>query len=83
VIEILAWTCTVLVLLGYSLNSHGRYWAAMISWIVGDIGWIVYDIHIHNVSHMSLSAVIIVINMIGMYRIYKQGKLNVSNYLGK
>ena len=67
-IEVLGWTSTVLVLLGYVLNAKMRYKAAMITWIVGDIGWITYDFFITNISHLVLSAVIISINLYGIYQ---------------
>ena len=67
-IEVLGWTCTVLVLLGYVLNAKMRYQAAMIVWIVGDIGWITYDFFITNISHLVLSVVIISINLYGIYQ---------------
>ena len=73
-IEVLGWTSTVLVLLGYVLNAKMRYQAAMIVWIVGDIGWITYDFYIDNFSHLVLSIVIISINVYGMYNIKKMVK---------
>ena len=62
-IEILGWVSTLLVLAGYIANARGLRRTAMITWIVGDIGWIVYDVYIDNVSHMVLSFVIISINL--------------------
>ena len=41
----------------------------MIAWIIGDTGWIVYDYLINNFSHLTLSVVIIAINMYGIYRL--------------
>ena len=67
-IEVLGWTSTVLVLLGYVLNAKMRYQAAMIVWIVGDIGWITYDFFITNITHLVLSVVIISINLYGIYQ---------------
>ena len=67
-IEVLGWTSTVLVLLGYVLNAKMRYQAAMVVWIVGDIGWITYDFFITNISHLVLSVVIISINLYGIYQ---------------
>ena len=67
-IEVLGWTSTVLVLLGYVLNAKMRYQADMIVWIVGDIGWITYDFFITNISHLVLSVVIISINLYGIYQ---------------
>ena len=40
----------------------------MITWIVGDIGWITYDFFITNISHLVLSVVIISINLYGIYQ---------------
>ena len=67
-IEVLGWTSTLLVLLGYIFNAKMKYQAAMIVWIVGDIGWITYDFFITNISHLVLSAVIISINLYGIYQ---------------
>ena len=77
-IEILGWTSTVLVLLGYVLNAKMQYQAAMIVWIVGDIGWITYDFFITNISHLVLSVVIISINLYGIYqhKIAKKDKVS-------
>jgi len=73
-IELLGWISTGLVVLGYIFNAHGKITYAMIVWIIGDIGWIVYDFFINNYSHLVLSLIIISINVYGMHRIYKQRK---------
>jgi hypothetical protein len=39
------------------------------AWCVGDLGWIVYDIHINNLSHATLSLIIILINLFGIYKL--------------
>jgi uncharacterized membrane protein len=70
-IEILGWISTALVLIGYVTNATGFTKTAMVTWILGDIGWIVYDLHIQNISHMVLSLVIITINLFGIYRLWK------------
>ena len=70
-IELLGWLSTALVLLGFVFNSKGKYTLAMITWIVGDIGWITYDFFIANISHLVLSAIIISINLYGIYNIKK------------
>jgi hypothetical protein len=70
-IEILGWLSTALVLLGYITNARGLTKWAMITWIIGDCGWITYDIYINNISHLALSAIIIVINLTGIYRLWK------------
>ena len=49
-IEILGWFSTALVLAGYVSNAKGWTKAAMITWIVGDTGWITYDFFIDNIS---------------------------------
>ena len=67
-IEVLGWTSTVLVLFGYILNAKMKHQAAMVAWIVGDIGWITYDFFITNISHLVLSAIIISINLYGIYQ---------------
>ena len=73
-IEILGWVCTALVLIGFIVNARGHFLPALIWWIVGDIGWIVYDIYIHNISHMVLGLVIIAINIYGIIRYQKNKK---------
>ena len=73
-IEALGWVCTVLVLIGFIVNARGHFLAALIWWIIGDVGWIVYDIYIHNMSHLVLSIVIIAINIYGICRYQKTNK---------
>jgi len=72
-IEILGWLSTALVLIGYILNARKLTYAAMIAWIIGDTGWILYDFFIDNFSHLVLSFIIISINVYGMYNIKKHG----------
>jgi len=71
-IEILGWISTALVLAGYFSNAKGWTKTAMITWIIGDTGWITYDFFIDNYSHLVLSLVIIAINVYGIYRIWKK-----------
>ena len=73
-IELLGWISTTLVLLGYILNAKAKFKAAMVVWIVGDVGWITYDFYINNISHLVLSAIIISINLYGIYNIKKMKK---------
>ena len=73
-IEAIGWLSTVLILIGYTLNAKGNFQYAMIAWIIGDTGWIVYDFFIDNFSHLVLSFVIISINVYGMYNIKKAEK---------
>ena len=73
-IEILGWLSTILVLIGYIFNAKSKYVLAMVAWIIGDTGWIVYDFFIDNFSHLVLSFVIISINIYGMYNIKKAEK---------
>jgi len=70
-IELLGWGSTALVLLGYIMNARGNSNIAMITWIVGDTGWITYDFFIDNLSHLVLSLIIIAINVYGIIRIKK------------
>ena len=70
-IELLGWVSTLLVLLGYIMNARGNSKLAMITWIVGDTGWITYDFFIDNLSHLVLSLIIIAINVYGIIRIWK------------
>jgi len=73
-IELLGWLSTVLVLAGYIFNAQQLTKLAMYTWIIGDIGWIVYDLFIDNISHMVLSLVIILINLYGIYNNLKTKK---------
>ena len=68
---LLSWLCTILVLIGFVLNSRKQLLPALIIWIIGDIGWIVYDYYISNWSHAVLSTVIILINIYGIYNTKK------------
>jgi hypothetical protein len=70
-IEFLGWICTLLILAGYLLNSNQKAKYAMITWCVGDIGWIIYDTHINNLSHAVLSIVIIMLNIYGLIKLKK------------
>jgi uncharacterized membrane protein YozB (DUF420 family) len=74
-IESLGWISTALVLLGYVSNAQGRTKLAMVTWILGDIGWITYDFFINNFSHLVLSLVIIIINLYGIYRLWKSSSI--------
>ena len=67
-IQVLGWASTALVLYGYVLNAKMKHRAAMVAWIVGDVGWITYDFFISNISHLVLSVVIISINLYGIYQ---------------
>ena len=69
-IELLGWLSTGLVLAGYILNANNKRLGAMITWIIGDLGWVTYDFYIENISHLVLSFVIISINIYGMYNIF-------------
>lgn len=74
-IGFLGWVATALVLIGFLLNTRDftRKWA-FISWIVGDILWVIYDFYILNWSHLSLSAIIIIMNIYGFKNIsYRNG----------
>ena len=77
-IELLGWTSTALVLIGYILNAKQKFKLAMTVWIIGDIGWITYDFFIDNISHLVLSVVIISINLYGIYqhKIAKKDKVS-------
>lgn len=68
-IETLGYIATLLILIGYALNSQQRYLGACVTWIIGDILWIVYDVMIHNIPHTVLSALIIVLNIRAIYRL--------------
>jgi hypothetical protein len=73
-IESIGWISTLLVLIGFVLNAKSYIRPAMVVWIIGDIGWISYDIFIHNYSHLALSAIIITINLYGIWNSLLQTK---------
>ena len=73
-IEILGWLSTLLVLAGYILNAQKLTKYAMVTWIIGDIGWVTYDFFIYNISHLMLSFIIITINIYGIWNICKKQK---------
>jgi hypothetical protein len=73
-IEVLGWVSTLLVLIGYILNANQLSKLAMVTWIVGDTGWIVYDFFIDNISHLVLSLIIISINVYGIWKYLSQAK---------
>lgn len=70
-ISLLGWVSTALVLLGFGANAYGARVLAIVIWIIGDIGWISYDLIIMNYSHMILSIIIIFINLIAINRLWK------------
>lgn len=70
-IDVLGWIATILVLFGYWLNANGKYKMAMAIWIVGDMGWITYDIVRGIYPHLGLSSVIIILNIYGIFKIIK------------
>lgn len=73
-IETLGWISTALVLAGYVLNARQLTRYAMVTWIIGDIGWITYDFFIDNFSHLVLSLVIIIINLYGIWNLLSAKK---------
>ena len=75
-IQFLGWICTALILIGYLLNAKQELQSAMIIWIIGDIGWVAYDIMIQNVSHAALSATIIGLNIYGIFNILNKNNSN-------
>jgi hypothetical protein len=70
-IETIGYIATMLVLIGYALNSQQRYLAACVTWIIGDVLWVTYDIMIQNVPHTILSALIIALNIRAIYRLMR------------
>lgn len=70
-ISFLGWICTILVLIGFLLNANKKLIPALIIWIIGDVGWIIYDYFIDNWSHATLSSIIILINVYGIYKCKK------------
>lgn len=70
-VSLLGWISTALVLLGFLANAVSHRALAIIIWVIGDLGWIAYDILISNPSHMFLSIVIILINIFAFIKIWK------------
>lgn len=67
--ELFGWICTIMIVIGFILNSIGKLKYAIYVWIIGDIGWILYDLSIRNYSHLALSIIIIIINVYGLYKL--------------
>jgi hypothetical protein len=67
--ELFGWICTIMIVIGFILNSIGNLKYAIYVWIIGDIGWILYDLSIRNYSHLALSIIIIIINVYGLYKL--------------
>ena len=76
VIQLLGWFSTVLVALGFLVNSRKNHILAFIFWIIADLGWIIYDYHIQNWSHATLAFFIVVINFYGFYNHKFKGKID-------
>ena len=70
-VELLGWLCTLLVIIGFYANAKQRLKLAIILWVIGDVGWVVYDVLINNFSHGVLSGLIIGINIYGLYNLNK------------
>ena len=71
-IQAIGWIATALVLAGYWFNANNKKSYAFITWIVGDVGWITYDVFITNWSHLALSVIIITFNVYGIFNNIKQ-----------
>jgi hypothetical protein len=67
--ELFGWICTIMIVIGFILNSIGNLKYAIYVWIIGDIGWILYDLSIRNYSHLALSIIIVIINVYGLYKL--------------
>jgi hypothetical protein len=70
-IETIGYIATMLVLIGYALNSQQRLLAACVTWIIGDVLWVTYDVMIQNTPHTILSALIIALNIRAIYRLMR------------
>jgi hypothetical protein len=68
-IETIGYIATALVLIGYALNSQQRLLGACVTWIIGDVLWVTYDIMIQNMPHTILSALIIALNIRAITRL--------------
>lgn len=71
-VDVIGWICTIIVLIGFFLNANQNLKWALIVWIAGDIGWIGYDYCIDNWSHATLSSIIILINLYGLWKMNKK-----------
>ena len=65
-----------MIVIGFILNSIGKLKYAIYVWIIGDIGWILYDLSIRNYSHFALSIIIIIINVYGLYKLKENEEKN-------
>ncbi len=81
-IEVLGWIGTAAVVLGYWLNANGKLLPALITWILGDIIWIVYDIQREIFPHLGLCIFIIMINSFGIIKLKKEKYEQRSNERG-
>lgn len=64
---ILSWICTILILLGFYLNARQKLKLALITWMFADVGWVIFNFHIQNYAGLFQCAVIILINLYGIY----------------
>lgn len=71
-IDILGYLAMIIVLVGFYMNSTNSRLFAFISWIIGDVMWICYDVIRGIYPHLVLSSVIILLNLIGIYKYYNK-----------
>lgn len=64
-ISLLGAFCTVMTLLGFYLNARMSKWG-FYSWIIGDVGWILYAILTFTFPHAIQCFVIILLNIYGL-----------------
>lgn len=76
-IEILGYVCTFLTLLGFFLNARQSI-LGFYSWIIGDIGWVVYSLNTDTIPHAIQCLFIVILNIYGIY-IWKKNKKNKKN----
>lgn len=67
--EALGWLASAGIIIGFFLNANKKTLLAFIVWIIADLMWIYYDTLIDNWSHMTLSTLIIGLNIYGIIKI--------------
>ena len=64
--EILGWTATALLLVGYYLNAK-QYIYSWLVWLVGNLMMMIYAMLIQSYSVAFLSIVLVFLNIFGFY----------------
>lgn len=76
-IELLGYFCTACTLLGFFLNARKNIYG-FLSWIIGDIGWVLYAILTGTYPHAIQCVVIIMLNVYGWWNWKKENDLEID-----